>query len=69
MLADYAALIKEGAVYVLADGLVVAGVLVIKPVGDAVLLENVAVHPSYQGMGLGRESVRFVEEFARESGL
>ena len=69
MLADYAALIEEGVVYVLADGGVVAGVLVMKPVGDAVLLENVAVCPPYQGMGLGHELMQFVEEFARERGL
>ena len=69
MLADYAALIEGGVVYVLVDGNVVAGVLVVKPVGDAAFVENVAVHPSHQGLGLGREMMRFVEEFARERGL
>lgn len=69
MLADYAALIDESVVYVLADGLVVAGVLVMKPIGNALLLENVAVSPSYQGLGLGRELIRFVEKHTRESGL
>ena len=69
MLADYAALIREGVVYVLVDGDVVASVLVLKPGEDAVLLENVAVHPSYQGAGLGRELMRFVERFTRELGL
>ena len=69
MLADYAALIEGGVVYVLVDGNVVVGVLVVKPVGDAAFVENVAVHPSHQGLGLGREMMRFVEEFARERGL
>ena len=69
MLADYAALIDEGVVYVLTDGLAIAGVLVMKPVDDAMLLENVAVSPSYQGLGLGRELMRFVEEAAYDSVL
>lgn len=68
MLADYAALIGEGVVYVLPEGNIVTGVLVIKPAEDAVLVENVAVHPSYQGTGLGRELMRFVETFARGRG-
>ena len=69
MLADYASLIHKGAVHVLAEGNTVAGVLVMEPVGDAVLVENVAVHPSRQGLGLGRYLMRFVEEFARENGV
>ena len=69
MLADYAALIRRGAVYVLAEGDTVAGVLVVEPVGDAVLVENVAVCPPYQGMGLGRQLMQFVEEFAYENDL
>ena len=69
MIADYAALIREGVVYVLADGDVIAGILVLEPVGDAALVENVAVHPSHQGSGLGRQLMHFVEEFASESGL
>ena len=68
MLADYAALIRSGAVHVL-DGDPIAGVLVLTPKGDAMLVENVAVHPSRQGEGLGRKLMRFVEEFAREKGL
>ena len=69
MLADYAALIRRGVVYVLAEGDTVAGVLVVEPVDDAVLVENVAVHPSRQGSGLGHELMRFVEEFAHENGM
>ncbi len=56
-------------VYVLADGGAIAGVLVLKPVGDAALVENVAVYPSHQDSGLGRELMRFAEEFASERGL
>ena len=69
MLADYEALIQEGAVYVLTEGNVVAGVLVMKPVKGTVLVDNVAVHPSSQGSGLGRALMRFTEKFAREGGL
>ena len=69
MLADYAALIDGGVVYVLTDGGSVAGVVVMEPVEGVMFLENVAVSPPYQGLGLGRELMRFVEETARGSGL
>ena len=68
MLADYEALVREGAVYVLSEGNDVAGVLVIRPVGEAMFVENVAVHPAYEKAGRGRALMRFAEKAARESG-
>ncbi len=59
MLEDYAALIRAGEVWVLAEGGEVLGVLVIRPAEDHMFLSNVAVAPGHQGRGLGRELVAF----------
>ena len=69
MLADYRALIRGETVYVAEDGARVVGVLVVIPLQDAVLVENVAVHPSRQGLRVGLRLMRFAEEYAREKGL
>jgi ribosomal protein S18 acetylase RimI-like enzyme len=69
MLEDYAALIRAGEVWVLADGGEVLGVLVIRPAEDHLFVGNVAVAPGHQGRGLGRELVAFAEERAKGAGL
>jgi ribosomal protein S18 acetylase RimI-like enzyme len=69
MLEDYAALIRAGEVWVLAEGGEVLGVLVIRPAGDHMFLGNVAVAPGHQGRGLGRELVTFAEGQAVAYGL
>nr|WP_042191660.1 GNAT family N-acetyltransferase [Kibdelosporangium sp. MJ126-NF4]CEL20212.1 Histone acetyltransferase HPA2 and related acetyltransferases [Kibdelosporangium sp. MJ126-NF4]CTQ97437.1 Histone acetyltransferase HPA2 and related acetyltransferases [Kibdelosporangium sp. MJ126-NF4] len=72
MQADYAALIDAGTVWLLdsMDGLIV---LVDEADGDTgggvLLIENVAVRPSAQGKGLGRQLLTFAEEQARTRGL
>lgn len=65
---DYAALIARGIVYVLvaADG--VWGLVVTTPHDDSQFLANIAVDPRYQGQGLGRRLMAFVEERARQAG-
>jgi ribosomal protein S18 acetylase RimI-like enzyme len=68
MLADYATLIAQGVVYVLADRSGVRGVVVCFAREGSFFLENVAVDPARQGQGLGRALLRFVEEQAREAG-
>ena len=69
MLEDYAALIRAGEVWVLAEGGEVLGVLVIRPAADHMFLSNVAVAPGHQGRGLGRELVSFAEGQAVAYGL
>ena len=69
MLEDYAALIRAGEVWVLAEGGEVLGVLVIRPAEDHMFVDNVAVAPGQQGRGLGRELVAFAEEQATAYGL
>jgi ribosomal protein S18 acetylase RimI-like enzyme len=68
MLADYEAVIREHDVRVLAHGDRVVGVLVLIPQGQGLLLDNVAVHPDYQGRGWGRRLLALAEEEARRGG-
>jgi len=66
--ADYAALIAEGDVFVAGDS-DVAGVLVLRPDGDALMVENVAVDPARQGEGLGRALLTFASDQAAVRGV
>ena len=65
---DYGSLIDRGHVYVLDEG-GVAGVLVLIPEREAMLLDNVAVTPEAQGKGYGRRLLAFAEDEARRRGL
>ena len=69
MVDDYAALIAEDAVSVLAtpDGQV-AALVVLLPKSDHLLLDNIAVRPDRQGQGLGRALIAFAEAEARRLG-
>ncbi|MBB4105104.1 GNAT family N-acetyltransferase [Allorhizobium borbori] len=62
---DYAALIAAGRVNVLRDETGVAGVLVLIPEEDCLLLDNVAVSPTAQGKGYGRILLDYAESIAR----
>lgn len=68
MLDDYAALIAARRVHVMESDGTPKGVLVLIPEPDAMLLDNIAVDPSAQGAGLGREMMLFAEESARKAG-
>jgi GNAT superfamily N-acetyltransferase len=67
--ADYCAIVAAGDAWVGVSGRRVVGVLVIRPAGDALQLENVAVEPAFQGRGYGRALIAFAERRARELGL
>jgi GNAT superfamily N-acetyltransferase len=69
MTADYRALVRAGAVWVALEGKAMAGILVVEPRDEALLLENVAVAPAAQGRGIGRALVAFAERRARDLGL
>lgn len=69
MLADYEALVAQGVVYVLPGDSELRAALVMMPDDEGMFLENIAVHPDFQGRGLGRELMAFVERLAREQGL
>ena len=65
MHADYSRLVARGEVWVLDLAGTIAGVLVLVPEPAALLIENVAVHPRYQGRGLGGRLLTFAEDMAR----
>ncbi len=69
MVADFATQIGAGQVHVCIgdDGL--AGFIVLYPRGDHIHVENVAVRPECQGMGIGRRLLAFAQEHARSAGI
>ena len=68
MLDDYAELIREGRVHVLERDGETRAYVVLLPLPDAMLLDNVAVAASSRGQGLGKILLAFAEEKAREAG-
>lgn len=68
MLDDYEAVIRDHDVHVLVAGERIVGLLVLIPQGQGLLLDNVAVHPDYQGRGWGRRLVALAEAAARRGG-
>ena len=69
MLDDYAALIAQGAVSVVEEaGGMIAGIIVLLPSSDHLLLDNIAVRPDRQGGGFGRRLIAFAEDEARRLG-
>jgi ribosomal protein S18 acetylase RimI-like enzyme len=68
MLDDYGALIEAGRVHVMECDGELKGLLVLIPEADVMLLDNIAVDPSAQGTGLGRQMMLFAEHAAREAG-
>jgi ribosomal protein S18 acetylase RimI-like enzyme len=68
--ADYDQLIVDGLVTVLEPaGGRVAGLIVLVPEPDVLLIENVAVDPAFQGRGFGRILLAHAEAVARTAGL
>ena len=68
MLDDYAARVSEGAVWVLEEGAVIVAIIVLLPAPDYLLLDNIAVSPAHQGLGLGRRLLAFAEAEALHRG-
>src|SRR5215470_7507407 len=68
MLDDYAARVSEGTVWVLEEGAVIAGIIVLLPASNYLLLDNIAVSPARQGLGLGRRLLAFAETEALRRG-
>ena len=69
MLADYHQLVKDDVVYMIAMGDACAGLIVMFPLEASLFVENVAVHPDYQGLGLGRRLMEFAACEAERLGL
>ncbi len=69
MLDDYSEHIRRKSVYVLEDeGSIHGYVVLITQDVDALLLDNIAVHPDKQGAGYGNSLARFAEEQGRGRG-
>jgi ribosomal protein S18 acetylase RimI-like enzyme len=68
MLDDYGARVSEGAVWVLEEGDVIAAIIVLLPMPTYLLLDNIAVSPARQGLGLGRRLLAFAESEALRRG-
>jgi ribosomal protein S18 acetylase RimI-like enzyme len=69
MLADYEAMIEAGEAWVLAGHGETLGVLAMRPDGNHLFVETVAVRPDRQGEGLGRRLMAFAEGKAGDLGL
>jgi ribosomal protein S18 acetylase RimI-like enzyme len=66
---DYSALIEKRCVYVLSSENKLAGMLVLLPEDEVMLLDNVAVDPDMQGRGYGRALIAFAEGLSIERGF
>jgi ribosomal protein S18 acetylase RimI-like enzyme len=69
MLDDYAARVTAGQVWVCVEADAVAGILVLEPEPDHLLLDNIAVAPAWQGRGVGRMLMEFADAEARRAGV
>jgi len=69
MLTDYTELISKNLVYVALDKEQFNGLIVLIPKENYLLIETVAVHPTFQGRGIGRRLIEFAFKFAKEVGL
>jgi ribosomal protein S18 acetylase RimI-like enzyme len=66
---DYHEVIGSRRVTVATDGEEIVGAIVFGPTDEGFAIDNVAVHPSVQGRGLGRELIDLAEAEARRAGF
>lgn len=64
---DYAQVIRRSHVTIAEDQATVVGVIVLDTDDEGFFIDNVAVHPSYRGRGVGRALLRFAEGEARRT--
>ncbi len=69
MKVDYAKTVDDGYAWVAERHDRLVGLLVLHPGEDHMMLENVAVDPEAQGLGVGAQLLRLAEEKAHEQGL
>jgi ribosomal protein S18 acetylase RimI-like enzyme len=69
MTEDYADVIRSRGVTVAESHGTIAGVIVLTVADEGFLIDNVAVHPSHRGTGLGRALLEFAEDEARRAGF
>jgi GNAT superfamily N-acetyltransferase len=66
---DYGDVIRNHHVAVAERDGVVVGAIVLRVTSEGFLVDNVAVHPSHQGRGLGRVLLKYAEARSREAGF
>ena len=66
---DYAEMIRDWDATVAESGGAIVGLLIVGPTDEGFVVENVAVHPSQQGKGLGRALLELAETKARGAGF
>jgi GNAT superfamily N-acetyltransferase len=66
---DYDEVIRTHRVTVVEDGGAMFGVIVLAITDEGFLIDNVAVHPSHRGRGLGGALLEFAEAEARRAGF
>ncbi len=66
---DYAEVVRDRDVTVMEREGAIVGVIVLGVTEEGFTIENVAVYPSYRGLGVGRALLEFAEAEARRSGF
>ena len=66
---DYTEVIASSQVTVAEDHAAIAGVIVLNTDAEGFFIDNVAVHPTYRGRGVGRVLLEFAEDEARRAGF
>ena len=66
---DYAEVIRNAQVTVAEHHGAIVGIIVLTVTDEGFLVDNVAVHPSHRGTGLGRALLEFAEAEARRAGF
>jgi ribosomal protein S18 acetylase RimI-like enzyme len=66
---DYTEVMKSSQVTVAEDQTAIVGVIVLNTDAEGFFIDNVAVHPTYRGRGVGRVLLRFAEDEARRAGF
>jgi ribosomal protein S18 acetylase RimI-like enzyme len=66
---DYTQVIRKVQVTVAEDDAAIIGVIVLGVDAEGFFVDNVAVHPSYRGSGVGKLLLEFAEAEARRAGF
>ena len=68
MLDDYGKRVADGIAFILEEDGTIAGILVLLPYDEYLLMDNVAVDPGFQGRGVGKALIDFAETEAARRG-
>lgn len=69
MTEDYGEVVRDRDVNVVEREGEIVGAIVLGVTEEGFTIDNIAVHPSHQGVGVGRDLLEFAEQEARRSGF